>query len=130
MDISSIDGINVVKWFEKTGFRISVEEGDMVISHHHGEWKPPRHIVVNHLVVLKENKNSALNYLKERKAGHEAWLAAYEAWQNDPDPANDAAHKKRIAESAVAAGLPFYEDGENDHGPEAWLRWAQQEDES
>jgi hypothetical protein len=53
------------------------------------------------------------------------WLSAYEQWESDPDPANDANHIHRLATLASEAGLPFYgEDGETDTGPAGWRRWA------
>ena len=53
-----------------------------------------------------------------------AWLAAYETWEQDSDAGNDAAHVQRLADLAIAGGLPCYSDGVSDAGRAGWQRLA------
>ena len=125
IELLSINGAGAIRILERFGFRLTLEGGKIKIAFR-GEQKLPKHIVDVLIAALKSDKNSAAVFLKDRQANHKGWLAAYEAWEKDTDPANDKAHRQQLALMAVAGQLPFYEDGENDAGVDAWIRWANQ----
>ena len=120
----SID--SAVRWLESMGFHFTASEDGRVDYSRHADWPIDPEAVRPYLAKVKASKAEVVEFLLNRQAKHDAWLVAYEAWEADPDPANDAQHKKRIADAAVAARLPFYLDGENDSGPEGWESWAKE----
>jgi hypothetical protein len=61
-----------------------------------------------------ENQKSAILY-----------ATALDAWDTDPDPANDFEHVSKTAQIGIDGGMTFYEDGINDAGPDGWRRWAE-----
>lgn len=56
--------------------------------------------------------------------GLDEWLQVLRGWEADPDRARDAGWMKRLAYVAINAGLPIYENGVDDAGPDGWRRLA------
>lgn len=75
------------------------------------------------LSICKECKESKVKQGEVQGVkGEDEYLAIYERWEADPSPANDVAWVKRLAYVAINAGLPIYEDGVEDAGPDGWSR--------
>lgn len=50
------------------------------------------------------------------------WLAIYEQWEADPDPAYDVSWVEKLAGVATLHGLACYENGVDDAGAAGWRR--------
>lgn len=109
---------------EKMGYELSVSDGpEPNIRYQNPSLSAEPTVALFYLQRLKRNKNQAIAIIRANKAAQQ-FAEVYEQWCQDPDSANDADYVDQLAQIAIAGRMPFYEGGECDPGPDAWLRWA------
>ena len=73
------------------------------------------------LLRLGENKNEATEFIKKNEAAKN-YAAVLDKWEQDPIHENESRYVEQLLNIAIDGGLPCYENGGDDGGPDAWRR--------
>ena len=119
---------DLVYWMLNHGFELKVneEKGKVSIRHLHGV-RPPDEVCQEKFDEIRERQAEVLAYLRMLPIFREcyrAWVAAYDDWRADPDPAHEQQHMTNYALAAIRLRVPFYNDAGLNLGQVGWQLWA------
>ena len=123
-----MNAASAIEQLQAVGFEFSLSHGypdEEIRYSYKGNGRADTEKIRLLLQSVKQYRNAAVEVLRVRKA-HLAWIEVWDQWTEDDNPENDTVHANRLATAAIIGKLPFYEDGENDAGPDAWRLWARQ----